>query len=139
MPAPAVAPVCAVDQDEGAGLAVLGIGIERDRLGGGEIAIADIVDGERRDRGMLAGLDIGAVFQRSDGGGDRMRADAQRIGAARQHRIVVQPHQMGGELVGDFGPRIGGSEDVAASDIDLIGKFDGCGLSGFDAFDRSDG
>ena len=97
----------AVDQDEGAGLAIVGIGIEGDRLRRREVA-------ERRPRSAPASspasfssvLTSIRCLQLGDGRRHRRGADLQQIGAARQQRLLAHPDDMRGELVGDFGPRV---------------------------------
>ena len=96
----------AVDQDEGAGLAIVGVGVEGDRRwrvdrlqtptsfssGSWRRAVASV---------LTSMLCLSAVTVRRHGA----RADLQQIGAARQQRLVAHPDQMGGELVGDLRPR----------------------------------
>ena len=122
IPAAAVSLVDAVDQDEGAGLAVLDVGVEGDRRRGGEIAEADLVERQRLRRQLVEIVDVDAVLELGHRGGRRPRADLHQIGAAGQHRLVAHPDEMGGELVGDFGPAVGRREHVAARDVDFVGE-----------------
>ena len=53
----------AVDQDEAAGVAVLGIGVEGDRLGGREVDEADLVQLQHLRGDVLERIDVEPVFQ----------------------------------------------------------------------------
>ena len=110
----------AVDQDEGAGRAVLVVGVERDRLAGGEVAEADLVQREPARGVFLERVDVDAVPDRGDGARRPDIADAHEVGAPGQHRLLVHPQQMAGELVGDRRAFGGADQDVAARDIDLV-------------------
>ena len=103
MPAPTVSLVQPVDQDEGAGLAVLRVGIEGDRPGRARCCRSR----SRSDRRVLAAacsrvLTSTLCFSV----GDRARstglgADLQQVLAPGQQRLVAHPQQVDGELVGD--------------------------------------
>ena len=61
----------AVDQDEAARVAVLGVGIEGDRLGRVEIAEADFVELQRLAGDVLERVDVDLVLELGDRGGRR--------------------------------------------------------------------
>ena len=94
----------AVDDDEGAGLPVLLVGIEDDRRRRRDVAEADVVEAERRGGEMLARVDVDLVLDRGDAGRRDLGADPHQVGAARNQRLLVHPDQMGGELIGHLGP-----------------------------------
>ena len=71
---------------------------------------------------VLEGVDVDLVLERADGGRDGARADLHQVGAARQHRLLVHPHERRLELVGDLRRGIGGGQHVAAADVDLVGR-----------------
>ena len=112
----------AVDQDEGAGLAVVGIGIEGDRHRRREIAEADLVERQRLGGELLQRVDVDAMLQFGDRRGRRLGADLHEIGAAGQQLLRAHPDDMRGELIGDFRPRVGLREHVAARDVDFVGE-----------------
>ena len=122
MPAPTVRVGEAVDQDEGAGLAVLGVGIEGDGDAGREIAEADLVEASVAAGQMLERVDVDLVLEGCDLRPAPSGAEPQQIGAAGQQRLFGHPQQMRGELIGDLGPRAGRDQNVAARDVDFVGQ-----------------
>ena len=78
----------------------------------------------------LKRVDVDLVLELGDRGADGARADLQQIGAAGQQRLLGHPDQMGGELVGDFRPRVGGDEDIAAATVDLAVERQRHGVAG---------
>ena len=123
--------VCdAVDQDEGAGRAVLGEGIEGDRGPRREVADADLVEVERLRRLMREIVDVDPVFQIGDGGAHLVGLGAQDIGAAGQQRLLIEPDDVGGELIGDLRTCGRRHQHVAARHFDLVVKDERDGLAG---------
>ena len=112
----------AVDDDEGAGLAVHLVRIEHHRHRGREIAQADLVDGEGAGRERLEVVDVELVLDR----GHRRRhpavADPHEIGPAGKQRLRAHPDHMRGELVGDLRPAVGRYQEVAARDVEVVGE-----------------
>jgi hypothetical protein len=104
----------AVDQDEAAGFAHLFVRVERDRPVHAQLAHRDLVQRELLRREMLQRVHIHLVLDVGDGGGDRARADLHQIGAAGHQGFVLHPHERRLELVGHFGRRLEGRNDVAA-------------------------
>ena len=121
----------AVDDDERAGAAILVVGIEGDREARRQVADRDVVELERRRGEMLAGVDVDLVFDRGDRHRRGLGADAAQIGASGHQRLVAHPDHVRGELIGDFRPRLRADQNVAARDIELVGKRDGDGVAGF--------
>ena len=111
-----------VDQDDPAQRPVAGIGIEHQRLVGGDLGHADGVEVERLGSQPLHRVDIDRVLGRGDRDGDGLRPQLQPVGTAHQQRIVVQPDQRGFELVRHFGRGIGGGDHIAARTVDLVRK-----------------
>ena len=109
-----------VDEDEGAGRAVVGIGVEGDRHGRCDVAEPDLVEVELLRRELVEIVDVEAVLELRDLGRHGARADLHQIGAAGQHGVGAHPDQMRGELVGDLRPARRVGEHVAAGDIDLV-------------------
>ena len=92
----------AVDQDEGAGFAILGIGVVGDRHGRGDIGEADLVERQRLGGELVEIVDVDAVLELGHRRRRRARADLHEIGAAGQQRLGAHPDEMRGELIGDF-------------------------------------
>ena len=81
---------------------------------------------------MLARVDVDLVLDRGDAGrGDGLGSDPQGIGPARDHRFLVHPDHVSGELIGDFGPFRRLCQNVAAADVDLVLERDGHGIANF--------
>ena len=79
---------------------------------------------------VLEGVDVDLVLRRRDRDPDRPGADLQEVGPAGEHLVVVHPHDVGLELVGDVGRRVVGAQHVAAADVDLVGEDEGDRLAG---------
>ena len=58
----------------------------------------------RRD--MLEGIHVDAVLKRRHLRRHHGSPDLHEVGTLRQHRLLVHPHDMRGELIGNRGPRI---------------------------------
>ncbi len=78
----------AVDQDEGAGVAVLGVGVEGDRRRGGEVAEADLVQPQRLGGIVLQRVDVDPVLQIRDRDGHELR---RRSSSGRSGRAAAAP------------------------------------------------
>src|SRR5690606_35142931 len=126
--------VLAVDQDESAKGAVLGVGRERDRLLQAEVAVADLVELQALGGQVLLGVHVDPVLDLADAGGNGAGADLQPVGSTGQQRGVAHPQHVGGELVGHRGRVAGGGDQVAAADVDLVGQGQGHRLAGARAF-----
>jgi hypothetical protein len=74
----------AIDQNECAGRAIVGISIKRNRIVGREIAESDLVHGEVAARFIVTGRKNHLVLQRRHIRRDGLRADAKIVAAARQ-------------------------------------------------------
>ena len=120
----------AVDQDEAARIAVLGIRIERDRLIEREVADADLVQRERLRGEMLERVDVDLVLRLRDRRRDDFRADLHPVRASRQHRLVGHPDDRDVELVRDPGWPVGRREYVATAHVDLVLERDRDRLAG---------
>ncbi len=120
----------AVDDDEAAGVAILAIGIERDRFRGREIAIADLVELERPRRNVLQRIHIDLVLEGGDLAGCGLASRLDQVLPMRKHLFVRHPDYVRGELIGNFGTLIGRNQHVAARDIDLVGENHGHRLTG---------
>ena len=112
----------AVDQDEGAGLAIVGVGIEGDRRRRREIAEADLVELEALGGELVECVDVDAVLELGDLRRHGAGADLHQIRAAGQHRVGAHPDEMRGELVGDLRPARRMRKHVAARDVDFVGE-----------------
>ncbi len=71
---------------------------------------------------MLERVDVHLVLRLRDRRGDLLGADLQPVGTARQHRLVGHPHHDRLELIGDTRQVIRSGDDVAATDVDLVGE-----------------
>lgn len=69
----------AVDQDEGAGLAVGRIGIERHRLVSRKGERPNLVELQRLGRALLKRVDVGAELEVGDGHRHLLRAELQQV------------------------------------------------------------
>ena len=94
-----------VDDDEAAGVAVVGVRVERDRPVEADVAHADLVELERRRREMIEVVDVDPVLRVADRGADGAGADLHQVRPPGQHRVLVHPDDVGLELVGDLGGR----------------------------------
>ena len=135
MPAPAVALVMPVDQDERAGVAVVGVGVPGDRHGGREIAEADLVEVEPLGGELVEIVDVEPMLEFGDGGRDGSRPDLHQVRAPRQHRIGAHPDDVGGELVGDLRTAVRMRQHVAAGDVEFVGERQRDGVAGLGAVD----
>ena len=113
-----------VDHDEAAGVAVRVVRIERDRPIEAEVAHADLVELERVRREVIEAVDVDAVLRLRDRRADRAGTDLHQVRPARQHGVLVHPHDVRLELVGHLGGVVGGAQQVAAADVDLVGERD---------------
>ncbi len=95
----------AVDQDEAAGIAILGVGIEGKRLRRRNVAITDFVQCQCLGSHMLERIDVDLVLQFGNRGRNRPRADLDEILSTRQQFILGHPQDVGRELVGHLRPR----------------------------------
>ena len=120
----------AVDQDEGAGRVVFLIGVEGKGRGRGEIAEADLVEAQGLGREFAERIDVETMLQLGDRHRNGPRARLHEIGAAGQELVVAHPDEMRGELVGDLGPVLRIAQDIAARDVELVGKGEGDGIAG---------
>ncbi len=119
-----------VDEDEAAHVAVLDVGVERDRSVEAEVADADLVELEGPGRGVLQRGDVDLVLGVGHCGGDRAGAELEQVRPAREELLLGHPHEVALELVGDPGGRGRRDDDVAAGDVDLVGEGEGDGLAG---------
>ena len=109
-----------VDQDEGAELAIVGIGQRRDGAVEVEPAVGNVVEPERGGGGAGERVDVDLLVDRGDRGRQHLGADLHQIGAARGKAILGHPHQRGVEPGGE---RNGlGGEHVAARNVELVGE-----------------
>ncbi len=90
-----------VDQDEAAGLAIVRVGIERDRAIETQIADADLVELQLLRGQMLHRVDVHLVLRRRDAAGDGARAELDQIRTAGKHRFLVHPDDGRLELIGN--------------------------------------
>ncbi len=112
------------------GVAVLGVGVEGDRLVERQVAHADLVQGQRLCGQVLERVDVDLVLGLGDGRRGLLRADLDPVRAAREHRVVAHPDDGRLELVGHTRRGIGAREHVAAAGVDLVFERDGHGLTG---------
>ena len=119
----------AIDQNERAGLAVLGVRIERQRPRNGHVANADLVELERLRGKLRQGVDVEPVVEIGNGCRHGRVIDLHQIGAPGQQLVVGHPDQVSGELVGDLRTVAHGRQHVATRDIDLVGERDGDRIS----------
>ena len=110
----------AVDQDQAAGVAVAGVGVESHGLVQRQVAHANVVEVQPARCQLRLGGHIQAVLQISDRGHHCARGDLQQEASSRQHRRVGHPDQRAFKLVSHFGCGIGCSQHVAATDIDVV-------------------
>ena len=90
----------AVDQEEAAGVAAVGVRLHRHRLVGGDLDPADVVHLQEA-RGMLVPVDdVEAVPHVGDRRRHRPRAGDEQVGTAVGQRLLAQPHHVDGEAVG---------------------------------------
>jgi hypothetical protein len=118
-----------VDDDEAAHVAVLRVGVERDRAIEREHAHAGLVELQRLGGEVLERVDVDQVLRRGDRGAERARAELDQVRAARQQRLLAHPDHVRLELVGEAGRIVGGADHVAAADVDLVGEGQRDGLA----------
>ena len=104
----------AVDQDKAAGIAVLAIRIEGQRLGKGDIHITDLIQRQCPARQMVQGVDIDLVLEGRDLGWRRGGAQLQKILPSGQQFLVRHPQQMRRELVGNHRAGLQITQHIAA-------------------------
>ncbi|MND74614.1 hypothetical protein D3C80_662110 [compost metagenome] len=114
-----------VDDDEAAGVAVVGVGIEGDRPVQVQVADADAVEFQGLGRQVLQAVHIDPVLEVGAAHADGAATDLHQVRAPGQHRLFVHPHQGRLELVGHRRRRVGQGEHVAAADVDLVGQGQG--------------
>ena len=129
----------AIDQDEAAGVAIVGIGVEGDGHGGRDIAEADFVEIELFRRQLVEIVDVETVLELGDRSRRRPAADLEQIGAAGQHRLGAHPQEMRRELIGDLRAAVRARQHVAARDVDLVGQRQRDGVAGLGGLDLAVG
>ncbi len=92
--------------------------VEGDRLGQRQVDEADLVQGERLGGQRLGGVGLDPVLQLGDGGADGVGADPEEIRTAGQQRLLAQPGEMGGNLIGQVRPVVGRRQEIAGDDVD---------------------
>src|SRR5690606_5300784 len=103
----------AVDQDQAAEVAAVGVGLERQGRVEVQVADGDVVELERARGQRLESPDVDLVADVGDLAGDGGGPEADGVGAAGQQRGVGHPDEVDLELVGDRRRAVGGGEDVA--------------------------
>ncbi len=121
----------AVDQDEGAGVAVVGVRIEGDRPRHRQIADADLVQRQRLGGKLGERVDVDLVLEAGHGRRQRRVVDLHQIRALRQQPVGRHPDQMRGELIGHLRALARCRQHVAAGDVDFVGERDGDGIASF--------
>ena len=120
-----------VDEDEAAGVAVVGVGIERRSAGRGEVADADLVELERLGREVLEGVDVDLVLGLGDRGAD---ACARRSSSGRGGPAASAPRPSRRACASNWSATSAGAsaaaDHVAARDVDLVGERQGDRLAG---------
>ena len=72
---------------------------------------------------VLERVDVDLVLELGDRAPARSRVPIlQQVGAAGQQRLLAHPDEVRGELVGDFGRARRPTQQVAARDVDLVGR-----------------
>ncbi|MNP05027.1 hypothetical protein D3C76_969680 [compost metagenome] len=110
----------AVDDDEAAGIAVFGIGIEGDSLVQAQVADADFVQLQGPGRQLLQGIDVDLVLQVRAGHAQGAAADFQQVRPPGQHGFLAHPHQGCFELIGNRQRRVDRGDNVATADVDFV-------------------
>ena len=112
-----------VDQDERAGVGVLGVRVEHQRpwrCRGCTTPTSLISSVLPATWSRLSTL---SLYLRFEHGRRRGLVSAfQRIGAPGQHRLLVEPDDARGHLIGDRGSVRGKGDNIAAAHIDLLGE-----------------
>jgi hypothetical protein len=120
----------AIDENEPAGIAIVLVHVESDRVVEREIAHADFVQGQRLGGDVLERIDVDLVLEIADLRIDGTRADLEEVRPTRQHRLVRHPDDRRLELVRDLGRRRRGRDHIAAGDVDLVDQGQGDRLAG---------
>ena len=110
----------AVDHDERAAGAILGVGREGDRLLGGHVHHAHLVQRQRLGRELGRRVHVHLVLDLGDARADRAGAGLQAVEPPRYQLVVVHPDDVGRELVRHFRPVVGRREHVAARHVHLV-------------------
>ena len=136
-----------VDENEGAGAAVVGIWVNGYRRHGRDVAEGNLVELERARCEMLEGIDVDLVLDRGDVSAGPRRADAHQVGAAGQKRLLSKPDDVSCKRIGDLWARARLDEKVPACHVDFLGESDRHGIPGarlveipvsrYDASDRA--
>ena len=120
----------AIDQDEGAGIAVVRVRIERDRSGNRQIADAHLVQRQRLGGKLRQRIDVDLVLEVGHRRGDGAMIDFHQVRAPGQQIFVRHPDQVGRELVGNLRAIAHRGKHVAAGNIDFVGERDGDRIAG---------
>ncbi len=120
----------AVNKDKGAGFTDFGIRIKGDRLVNRDVADTDFIQFQRFGGRMLHRVYIDLVFQAADAGSRGTRTEFEGVGPAGQHGFAVHPDDLSLELIGGGGAVLRLAKNVAAADINFIGKRQGYCLAG---------
>ena len=89
-----------VDEDESTHLAVLIVGIERNRTVEIDIADANLVEFKRTSGDVFEGVDVHLVLRLRQRCTHRTSTDLEQIRATRKHFVVVHPDDVRFELIG---------------------------------------
>ena len=101
---------------------IVGVRIEGDRRGRRQIAKAHLIEAQGSRRHLAQRIHVEPVLQLGHRDGNRARSVLQKVRAAGQQLFLAHPDDVGGELVGDFGPAFGIAQHIAARDVEFIGK-----------------
>ena len=96
-----------VDQDEGSGGPVLGIGVEEERLGCRDLYLTNLVEAEVGSWQMFHRIDIHTVVDGPNLGTGRVSAGLEEELLAAVHRLFVHPYQFCLQVTADKGQVIG--------------------------------
>ena len=114
-----------IDQDEGAGITIVRIGVEYDRPGNGYITHAHLVQRQRLGGELRKCRDVDPMLDLGHRRRQRAVVDLHQVGTSGKQVLRRHPHQMRRELVGDLRAVTQRGKHVAARNIDFIGKRNG--------------
>ena len=119
-----------VDDDKGAGGAVVLIAIEGDGRIQGHLDPANLIELQLARRALFQGVHVNAMDDTRDRPRHVAGGALDVVFLARQHGLLAHPYQHGLEAVGDLRTAVGMYQHVAARYVDLVFQGQGDGLTG---------
>src|SRR4051812_11737361 len=109
-----------VDEDEGAGGVAGGVRVGRDVAAEPQPDAPDVVEAQLIRGGPLERLELDPALDRLEARGDRAGAVLEQVAASLDRGKVAEPAERGAQLAHRRGRVLGGRDQLAAREVDLV-------------------